>query len=327
MLLEPDRDQIEVFADALLRHAGNRGFISLRAFYEDDDKKPFRITPTALNGSFKFVVDAAEDDARRAANAPKRVVFCPPLAVFANKEHARERDITRGLALSVECDQDPLVARHRLEALLGPATAVVHSGGIWIDANGVAHDKLHLHWRLASPASGAMLVKLKQARDMAARLVGGDPTNKPICHPIRWPGSWHRKAEPRLCVIDTANPDREIDLEAALAALIAASPTGGDAGGNDQKDAEQKTTDWGDAIDAIIGGNNLHSSLTVLAAKLVTAGMADRAAINLLRALMGASIAPRDRRWQSRYDDISRVVNTARGKIDAEAPSPAIELF
>jgi len=32
--LEPDRDQIEIFVDALFRHAGAEGFVSLRAFFE-----------------------------------------------------------------------------------------------------------------------------------------------------------------------------------------------------------------------------------------------------------------------------------------------------
>jgi hypothetical protein len=62
-----------------------------------------------------------------------------------------------------------------------------------------------LHWRLTRPAQGQeQLAKLKQARDFAARLVGGDPSNKPVCHPIRWPGSWHRKnkSSPRLCEFD-----------------------------------------------------------------------------------------------------------------------------
>ena len=36
-MLEPDRDQIELFTDAVFRHAGAAGFV---AFYEDDDK-PF----------------------------------------------------------------------------------------------------------------------------------------------------------------------------------------------------------------------------------------------------------------------------------------------
>ena len=45
-----------------------------------------------------------------------------------------------------------------------------------------------------------------------------------MVHPIRWPGSWHRKAAPTLCTLKTANPDAEIDLDAALAALRTAAP-------------------------------------------------------------------------------------------------------
>jgi hypothetical protein len=320
MALEPNRDQLELFFDALLRHAGSRGFLSFRAFYEGDSKKPFRITPTALNGNFKFLIDVAEDDARRAAQHPKPVVFCPPLAVFANKDHAREQDIALGLALSVECDSNPEAARVRLEALLGPATTVVRSGGIWTDAIGTKHDKLHLHWRLAKPADDkATLGKLKQARDLAARLVGGDPTNKAVCHPIRWPGSWHCKGEPRLCEIESADPDQEIELEVALAALIAASPAGPGGASNDGP-----KTDWGDAIDAIIAGVNMHNSITVLAAKLIRARMNDRAAIHLIEAVMHKSIAKRDdpNRWQTRYNDIERAVRTAREKYDPKPEAP-----
>ena len=85
-------------------------------------------------------------------------------------------------------------------------------------------DKLHIHWRLAEPAQGKALAKLKQARELAARIVGGDPSNKPISHPIRWPGSWHRKAEPRLCEIEQVDADVEIELEAALAGLTGGGP-------------------------------------------------------------------------------------------------------
>jgi hypothetical protein len=327
MALEPDRDQIELFFDALLRHRGDRGFVSFRAFYEDDSKKPFRITPTALNGNFKFLIDVAEDDARRAAQHPRAVVFCPPLAVFANKDRAREQDIALGLALSVECDSNPESARARLEALLGPATAVVHSGGVWVDPHGIAHDKLHLHWRLAKPAGDKdTLAKLKQARDLAARLVGGDPTNKAVCHPIRWPGSWHRKGSPRLCEIETANPDQEIELEAALTTLIAASPAGSNGAGS-QQGGDQKTTDWADVIDAILKGNNLHNSIAVGAAKLIKAGVTDRAAINLLQGLMFQSAAKATdlNRWQTRYNDIERAVRTAREKYDPKPESPKPE--
>jgi hypothetical protein len=199
--LEPDRDQLEIFVDAMFRHAGNDGWVAFRSFFEGNSAKPFRLSPTSLAGGFKFLVDVAEDDARRAANDPKKIVFCPPLAVFSNKDRAREEDIVRGLVLSVECDQHPEEARARLEQILGPATIVVSSGGSWADsATGETQPKLHLHWRLRQPAQDtATLAKLKRARQLAADLVGGDPSNKSVCHPIRWPGSWHRKSDPVLC--------------------------------------------------------------------------------------------------------------------------------
>jgi RecA-family ATPase len=320
MTMQPDRDQIELFVDGLFRHAGPQGFVSMRAFFEDDAAKPFRIGAAGLSGGLGFLVDVAEDDATRAANAPKPVVFCPPIAVFADKDRARERDIVEGLALSVECDQHPHEARARLEGILGPATMVVRSGGRWTDqATGEIHDKLHLHWRLRTPAKGEHLVSLKRARDMAARLVGGDPSNKPICHPIRWPGSWHRKGEPILCSIETASPDREIDLAAALVALgQVCPPEASRANGKDHGASE----DWAPLIKGVLTAENYHAALVTLAAKMLVAGMSDGAAVNLLRGLMESSIGPRNDRWEVRYGDIPRAVSTAREKFGGDTPPP-----
>src|SRR5262249_8961681 len=157
-------------------------------------------------------------DARRAAQAPRSIVFAPPLCVFSNKDHAREQDVLAGLALSVECDRNPHEARRQLEELLGPATVVIRSGGEWADDDAEVQDKLHLDWRLAKPAcSPKDLTALKNARTSAARLVGGDGTNNPVCHPIRWPGFWHRKATPRLCSMVAVGPDVEIKLADAIA--------------------------------------------------------------------------------------------------------------
>jgi hypothetical protein len=165
-ILEPDRNQIEIFVNAVFRHAST-GFISLRAFYEGEDKS-FRISPVpVIVGNFKFLCDVVEDDARRAAQYPKAVVFCPPLATFSNKDSARETDIAEGLTLSVECDENPEAARAMLEPLLGPVTVAVRSGGIW-QSNGVSYAKQHLHWRLREPArSKEQLAKLKRAREIA----------------------------------------------------------------------------------------------------------------------------------------------------------------
>jgi hypothetical protein len=128
--MQPDRAQLEIFIEAMFRHA-TKGFTSLRSFLEGNSAKPFRISTTKVTSGLTFLTDCAEDDAFRAANYPKPVVFCPPLATFVDEAHARERDIVEGLVLSVECDVRPREARAKLEALLGPATFVVRSGGTW----------------------------------------------------------------------------------------------------------------------------------------------------------------------------------------------------
>ena len=149
-MLEPDRDQLEIFCEALLQHAGSDGYISVRAFYEDDTGKSFRISPASLKGGLKFLFDVLEDDARRAAQFPKPVVFCPPLCTFVNREQAREQDILEGMALSVECDAHPQQARQVLEALLGPATVMVKSGGRWSNGNGLIICPPGISWRRSS---------------------------------------------------------------------------------------------------------------------------------------------------------------------------------
>ena len=58
---------------------------------------------------------------------------------------------------------------------------------------------------------------------LATKLVGGDDTNKSIVHPIRWPGSWHRKKTPRLAKTVAFSDDNEIDLVDAIERLRDAS--------------------------------------------------------------------------------------------------------
>jgi hypothetical protein len=270
------------------------------------------------------MVDVAVDQARRAANHPEPAVFAPPIAVFngANGWGAKETDLFRGLAISVECDEHPDEARWKLEEVLGPATVIVRSGGQWIDDDGLPQDKLHLHWRLAQPtASAEEHAKLKLARKLAAKLVGGDPSNVPAVHCLRWPGSWHRKKAPRLCEIVEARPDVEIKLDAALAALNAAAPAS-DPKTNGGADAEPGGQ-WGELIGDILAGRNLHLSVTRLAAKYIAAGMSAGAAVNQLRALMERSAARAERPsdWQTRYADIPRLVSSAREKYAADTPA------
>ena len=142
------------------------------------------------------------------------------------KKGAGEADLVEGYTLSVECDENPEAARAKLEPLLGPVTVAVRSGGIW-QSNGAAYDKHASALAAAEPAAGKeQLAKLKRAREIACHLVGADPTTAPVCHPLRWPGSWHRKAEPRPCEIiaEASDFDHEIDLDEALKTLEPFAP-------------------------------------------------------------------------------------------------------
>jgi hypothetical protein len=155
-MLEPDRDQLEIFVHCLFRHVGQGGYVSLRSFLPDSKVlKPIRAVVMNDNGSLIELIDVAQDQARRAATNQIPAVFCPPIAVFNSREgwRAREEDLHKGLAISVECDERPDEARWKLEELLGPATVIVRSGGTWMSDEG-PKDKLHIHWRLKKPAEG-----------------------------------------------------------------------------------------------------------------------------------------------------------------------------
>lgn len=92
----------------------------------------------------------------------------------------------------------------------------------------------------------------------------------------------------------------------------------------DEGGAEGKS--WGDCVNSILEGEALHDSIVVLAAKLASAGTAATAAIGFLRALLGASRAPKDERWRQRYDSIPRAVHSARAKFAQAAGDEAAEL-
>jgi hypothetical protein len=97
---------------------------------------------------------------------------------------------------------------------------------------------------------------------------------------------------------------------------------------NGKSDSKQHAADWQALIDGILAGSDLHANTRDLAAKMVRAGMDGGAIVNFLRGLMNSSAAPRDERWQDRYDNLSRQVDSIQEKIDREqaaaiVPTPA----
>jgi hypothetical protein len=215
-----DRDAISRFVDALFRYATEGNHVALHSFYHDARRPPADVRKHKLQ-SIEGLINAATRRATHVANLPEPTVFAPPICTFATASSAAEANLAEGLALSVECDARPEAARQVLEGLLGRATILVASGGEWADpGTGEVHEKLHLHWRLAEPtAEGADHQKLKRARRLAALIAESDASAVPLVHPLRWPGSWHLKAEPRLARIIAYAPDSEIHLEEALSSL------------------------------------------------------------------------------------------------------------
>jgi hypothetical protein len=108
--------------------------------------------------------------------------------------------------LSIECSAS---ARAMLENLIGLPTVVVENGGARINPEADTTSKLYLYYRLKTPTgSREELAKLELARELAAKIVGGDPSNMPP-----------ERLSPKIYRILTQNPDAEIDLDAALRVL------------------------------------------------------------------------------------------------------------
>ena len=147
---------------------------------------------------------------------------------------------------------------------------------------------------------------------LARRRAGRDQARGAALHPRRGGASAGRRAG--------ADPGRALRLHPRQGAAGQAQDKGN---GQDADEADRTSApaDWQFLIDNILAGRALHDSLRDLAAKMVKSGMDAGAAVNSLRAMMDAAQAPHDDRWKERYDEIPRLVGSARGLI--EAPEPA----
>jgi hypothetical protein len=81
--------------------------------------------------------------------------------------------------------------------------------------------------------------------------------------------------------------------------------------------------EWQKLIDEIHAGLELHANTRDLIAKMVRSGMDGGAVVNFLRGLMNSSAAPHDERWQDRYDDLPRLVDTAQAKFEQATAAAA----
>jgi len=229
--LEADRDELARFIDATFRHADADATAILRIFAEGTNEVTATVRVAVDGEDLDPLIDHAFRQATKAARASRPAVFAPPVATFQGNR-AREADLANGLVITVEADAHPSLARRNLEFLLGQATVVVASGGEWTDPDtGTVEPKLHLHWRCCEPSrSPDEHAALKQARALACAFAGADASAVSPVHPIRWPGSVHRKREPRLARIVALHPEVELDPSEAIELLQPVVPRGFNAG-------------------------------------------------------------------------------------------------
>jgi len=87
--------------------------------------------------------------------------------------------------------------------------------------------------------------------------------------------------------------------------------------------------DWQHLVNAILAGTDIHANTRDLAAKMVRAGTDGGAVVNFLRGLLNSSSAPRDDRWQKRFDNLPNLVAGFEAKLEAEkaaASAPAVSV-
>ena len=192
-------------------------------------------------------------------------------------------------------------------------------------------EKLHLHWRLNKPSTNGDLPRLKELRRLAAEYVEADATNVSIVHPNRWPGSWHRKGEPRLARI-VSKTENEIVLGEALEIMRPARreqpETTAESAAEAPQHERQDKRSTAELIANITLGRQFHPSIVPLAARWIGSGMHPGAVVNNVREFMEqVPPAQRDFRWQTRFDDVPRMVATAQEKYRSseEQKPPDIE--
>jgi hypothetical protein len=217
---QPDRDAVATFVDCLFRYADENAFVNLRAFNDRKDGAPPLFVEPINIGAPDFI-DRVCARIQQCAEETEPHVFCPPICTFSEPNGATVANLAEGVALSVECDSNPYAAYKKLTAILGRPTAVVISGGMWENPDTSKRErKLHLHWRLTEPTQDSSEhARLYEARALAAEIVGADKTAVALVHPLRWPGSWHRKTDTPRLVRLRMHPDSEIELGEALERL------------------------------------------------------------------------------------------------------------
>src|SRR6266487_1100808 len=108
--LEPDREMISAYMNAVYPYAGTETYLNVRAF-QDGVKGGTPLFVQAIRADAPDIVDIIYERARQAANAPGSYVFCFPVCTFRRDNGARLEDLAQGLVIVAELDDHPTESR------------------------------------------------------------------------------------------------------------------------------------------------------------------------------------------------------------------------
>jgi putative DNA primase/helicase len=278
--LEPDLNDAHRFLELLDADAENFVF----QVFDDSPMKDQDLGRTRFGSLGQYAEHFAERQQRGCG------IFVTINRCIGGKRRAEHVDLVR--AVFADLDGAPL--QPVMECALEPHIVVESSPG-----------KFHPYWLVED----VPLDQFKPIQKAIIRRFGGDKAVHDLARVMRMPGYWHQKAEPfRARIVHVAE-----GMPYDLAELQAEFPPGEDAptGNGHDEDA----TAMADLVRAILTGENYHDALRSLAWRWLAGGQDPKDVERALQGILEASAGPRDERWQARYEDIPRAVETAKDKL------------
>ena len=211
--VRPDATTALAFLLTLFPEPG--GTLHLRAVAEPHDGRTSINHHYALDSTFErnFTewLEWAEGD--------ERAAFFLPGLVTPNG--TKKEDVLSLTSILVDFDRDAVDENlAAAEAVIGPATMIVGSGG----STEAGTRKRHAYWLLTESATGSDIDVACGVREELARRFGGDTAFKQAAQVVRVAGSVHRKGEPRMVTLDAHRPELKYSLAEISAKLQLAPP-------------------------------------------------------------------------------------------------------
>jgi hypothetical protein len=174
--------------------------------------------------------------------------------------------------------------------------------------------KYHYYWLIEREGdSGLQSPTVDQWKSVQLGLVNkydGDKNARDVPRYLRLPGYHHLKHE-RYMVKWTGDGRlyKWSEIQESMPS-VATNPAGDSTTAKEQARAQILLSgkSKGDSIAEIMSGKNYHENLVSLSYQMKQEGVRDDYIVLALQGFMQATTADKDERWQSRYDDIPRIV-------------------